>query len=123
LFLDDVSLIALDRHTIFRLATSEVDLYYNNDIEVHVYAVPILRARDFGDPKTILLLHAAEIGLGYRFTFLESCAPFSPAMLAAENPNNIKARVSDMIDRLTWLIVTSENYRLSESGKCDSSNW
>lgn len=112
--IDDNSIISFDRKRIYRVFPSEIVVYYSNFTETHIYIVEILREKDRGDAETTLLLHAAEIGLGYRFMFLEKQSEFSPSIFTATKLEDMKYRTSEMIDALTWLLVKAENYKLND---------
>jgi hypothetical protein len=87
-------------------------IYYNNSTEYHVYVVEMLRPRDHGDHDTTLFLRAMEVGLGYRFMFLEALSDFSPAVFQTEDLQDFRKRVVRMINSLNLLIHTSKAYEL-----------
>ena len=84
MFLDDNSILSFDKKKIFRIFISQITHYYNNDSEVQIYLIEVLRRKDYGDPDSTLLLHALEVSLSYRFMFLEKLSQFSPVYFMAE---------------------------------------
>src|SRR5271166_1998572 len=49
-FLDDNSILSFDKKKIFRIFISQITHYYNNDSEVQIYLIEVLRRKDYGDP-------------------------------------------------------------------------
>jgi TIR domain len=113
-FIDDNSIISFNRKKVFRIFTAAVTSYYSSEIEYQVYAVEILRHRDYGDPDTTLLLKALEISLAYRFMFLEDTSEFSPSIFRATRLDKLQGRASDLVDQLNLLLLTADQYELGE---------
>lgn len=103
-----------DQRRLFRMFVARNVLYLSGINEIHIYVVEI-RPKDFGDPITTLLLKAISVGLQYRFMFLEGKASqFSPETFNAVLLDNLKPRVSELIQELDYLLWQSEEARLSE---------
>ena len=113
-YLNDNSIISFDGKRLYRIFTSSIVTYYDDAVEYQVYAIEVLHERDCGDPTTSLMLHAVEVGLGYRFMFLENMSQFSPEAFGATALTDLAKRTSDMIDHLTMLLLKAEQYQLSD---------
>jgi hypothetical protein len=73
-----------------------------------------LPRKDYGDQATTLLLNALEVGLEYRFMFLEEKSQFSPTLFGFTDLKDLKARASEMKDRLTLLVQTADEKKLRD---------
>jgi hypothetical protein len=75
----------------------------------------MLRSSDRGDSETTILLKAMEVGLGYRFMFLEQTSDFSPAVFRATSLAAFKERTLKMLIGINLLLQISEQYGLNEA--------
>jgi len=102
-----------DQTRFFRMFVARNVLYYSGVNEIHVWAVEV-RSRDYGDPKTTMLLRAISVGLQYRFMFLEQTSEFSPASFSVTRLDSFHDKISDLIQELDFLLWTSKDAGLSE---------
>ena len=107
--------MSFDRTKIYRIFTAATSVYYSNEVEYVVYAVEILRRKDYGDPDTTLLLKALDVSLNYRFMFLEDTSEFSPAMFKATKLSDMQLRASDLNDQLNLLLLAADHYQLGNA--------
>ncbi|QIG50574.1 hypothetical protein G5V57_24290 [Nordella sp. HKS 07] len=115
-FIENNMILSFDRQKSFRIFTSRIANFYSNATEFEVYIVEILQGKDYGDPKTTLLLKAMEIGLQYRFMFLEKDqSEFSPIVFRAVTKQKMKKKVLDLLNGLNLLLQKSQQYGLNES--------
>jgi hypothetical protein len=112
---DNNVILSFDRKKIFRVFVSRVALYYSDAAEYQIYVVEMLRSRDQGDRETTILLKAMEVGLGYRFMFLEQTSQFSPAIFKATNLAEFKERTLKMLIGINLLLQVAEQYKLNEA--------
>jgi len=111
-FVNDNYVLSYNGKKSFRIFTSKYTEYYGNDSEIEVYVVEMLKRKDYGDRLTTIYLQALEVALRYRFMFLEETSEFSPLIFAAENPDTLQGRVSEMIDELNFILLTAQEYGL-----------
>jgi hypothetical protein len=114
-FIDNNIILSFDRKKVFRVFVSRVALYYSDAAEYQIYVLEMLRSRDDGDSETTILLKAMEVGLGYRFMFLEQTSQFSPAVFRATSLAAFKERTLKMLIRINLLLQISEQYGLNEA--------
>jgi hypothetical protein len=114
-FVDNNVIMSFDRKKVFRVFVSRIAIYYSDAAEYQIYVVEMLRSRDQGDRDTTILLKAMEVGLGYRFMFLEQTSEFSPAVFKATNLAAFKERVFNMLIGINLLLQVAEQYRLNEA--------
>ena len=114
-FLNDNYILSYNRKKIFRIFVSKYIQYYSNEEEYQFYIVEMLRLKDYGDKQTTKYLKALEVGLGYRFMFLEETSEFSPIVFKTEELGKFADRVSEMIDALNFLLLIQDQYELNES--------
>lgn len=113
-FIENNIILAFNRKKIFRIFVSRITSFYSDAAEFHIYIIEILRRKDYGDPATTILLKAMEVGLVYRFMFLEDRSDFSKAMIMATPPRDLQRRVLDMVNGLSLLLQTTEEYGLND---------
>jgi hypothetical protein len=114
-FVDNNVILSFDRKKVFRVFVSRIALYYSDAAEYQVYVVEMLRSRDQGDSETTILLKAMEVGLGYRFMFLEQTSEFSPAVFRATNLAAFKERALKMLIGINLLLQIAEQYKLNDA--------
>ena len=114
-FVDNNVILSFDRKKVFRVFVSRIAVYYSDAAEYQVYVVEMLRSPDWGDRDTTILLKAMEVGLGYRFMFLEQTSEFSPAVFKATNPAAFKERALKMLIGINLLLQIAEQYKLNEA--------
>jgi hypothetical protein len=114
-FVENNVILSFDRKKVFRIFVSRIAIYYSEAVEYQVYVVEMLRSRDEGDRETTILLKAMEVGLGYRFMFLEQTSEFSPAVFRATSPAALKDRAFRMLIRINLLLQVAEQYKLNEA--------
>jgi hypothetical protein len=103
-----------DRDRAFRMFVARSIIYYSAVHEIHIYIVEI-RYKDYGDATTTMLLKAISIGLQYRFMFLEGkTSDFSPETFNATLPNQLRAKVSEMVQQLNYLLWYSSDAGLTK---------
>jgi hypothetical protein len=103
-----------DQTRFFRMFVARNVLYYSGVNEIHIWAVEV-RSRDYGDPKTTMLLKAISVGLRYRFMFLEQTSEFSPAAFILTMLDSFREKISDLIQELDFLLWTSKDAGLGEA--------
>jgi len=103
-----------DQTRFFRMFVARNVLYYSGVNEIHIWAVEV-RSRDYGDPKTTMLLRAISVGLQYRFMFLEQTSEFSPAAFSVTMLDSFREKISDLIQELDFLLWTSKDAGLGEA--------
>jgi hypothetical protein len=114
-FVDNNIIFSFDRKKVFRVFVSRVALYYSDAAEYQIYVLEMLRSPDDGDSETTVLLKAMEVGLGYRFMFLEQTSQFSPAVFKATNLASFKERTLKMLIRINLLLQIAEQYGLNDA--------
>jgi hypothetical protein len=60
----------------YRVVTTTITTFYNDDAEVSVYLIEALQRPDYGDPRTSNLLRQLNMVCRFRFAFLEGKSPF-----------------------------------------------
>lgn len=107
-------LASSDRKRFFRLFVSSSRVYYSGITEVHMDVVEVV-LRDYGDPKTTMLLKALQVGLQYRFLFLEGkSSPFSAEKIEATLSRNLPKAASEVLQELDYVEWLSTDAGLSE---------
>lgn len=114
-FIDNNIILSFDRKKVFRVFVSRVSLYYSDAAEYQIYVLEMLRTRDEGDNDTTILLKAMEVGLGYRFMFLEQTSRYSPAVFKATTLAAFKERTLKMLIGINLLLQKAEQYGLNEA--------
>jgi hypothetical protein len=108
-------LVSADRKRFFRLFVGKSVVYYSGILELHIYVVEV-KSRDYGDPKTTMLLKAISVGLMYRSLFLEgNSSEFSPSTIRATLPRDLPKLVSNLLQELEFVVWMSEDAGLSEA--------
>jgi TIR domain-containing protein len=103
-----------DKDRAFRMFVARSIIYYSAVHEIHIYIVEI-RYKDYGDSTTTMLLKAISLGLQYRFMFLEGrTSDFSPETLNATLPDQLRAKVAEMMQQLNYLLWYSSDAGLTK---------
>ena len=105
-------LASADRKRFFRLFVGRSVVYYSGIAELHIYVVEV-KARDYGDPITTMLLKAMTVGLIYRSLFLEDDSQFSPQTIRATLPRDLPKAVSELLQELDYVLWMSTDAGLS----------
>ena len=105
-------LASADRKRFFRLFVGRSVVYYSGIAELHIYVVEV-KARDYGDPITTMLLKAMTVGLIYRSLFLEDDSQFSPKTIRATLPRDLPKAVSELLQELDYVLWMSTDAGLS----------
>ena len=114
-FLENRRVVASPTQTrFFRLFVARSVLYYSGMREIHIYIVEI-RAREYGDQETTLLLKAIALGVQYRFLFLERDSVFSPAALELTLLDVFRDRISTLVQKLDYIVWMSKDAGLGEA--------
>jgi TIR domain len=102
-----------DKTRFFRIFAANSVLYFSGENEIHIYVVEV-KSRDFGDRTTTMLLKAIQVGLQYRFMFLEQSSEFSPASIGVTLKDQLRGTVSDLIQELEYLLWMSKDAGLDQ---------
>jgi len=102
-----------DKTRFFRIFAANSVLYFSGENEIHIYVVEV-KSRDFGDRTTTMLLKAIQVGLQYRFMFLEQSSEFSPASISVTLKDQLRGTVSDLIQELEYLLWMSKDAGLDQ---------
>jgi hypothetical protein len=102
-----------DKSRFFRIFAANSVLYFSGENEIHIYVVEV-KSRDFGDRTTTMLLKAIQVGLQYRFMFLEQSSEFSPASIGVTMKDHLRNTVSDLIQELEYLLWMSKDAGLEQ---------
>lgn len=108
-------LTSKDGRRFFRLFVGKSVLYYSGVNEIHIHVVEV-KSRKYGDPTSSMLLNALEIALFYRFLFLESGSEFSSEAFELTMLDNVKTKVSCLIQELDYLLWLSNDAGLAQPG-------
>jgi hypothetical protein len=93
-------LASSDRARFFRMFISRSALLYNGVTELQIDVVEV-KARDYGDETTTMLLKAINVGLMYRSLFLEGkSSDFSPEAIRATLPRDLPPAASELLQEL-----------------------
>lgn len=107
-------LTSSEKDRAFRMFVARSVIYYSGTREFHIYIVEI-KYKDYGDPVTTMLLKAIQIGLQYRFMFLEGRASeFSPNRFNVTLQQDLRAKIAEMIQQLDFLLWCSQQAGLSK---------
>jgi hypothetical protein len=107
-------LASTDQTRFFRLFVARSVLYYSGVTEIHIYIVEV-KSRDYGDPRTSMLLKALSVGLQYRFMFLDETSPFSPAAISTTMIKDLRPRVSALLQEIDVLLWISKDAGLGQA--------
>jgi hypothetical protein len=107
-------LASADRKRFFRLFVGKSVVYYSGILELHIYVVEV-KARDYGDPRTTMLLKAISVGLMYRSLFLEGNSEFSPKTIRATLTRDLPKTASNLLQELEFVVWMSEEAGLSQA--------
>jgi hypothetical protein len=100
-------LASSDRRRFFRLFISRSIIYYSKRTEVHIDVVEV-KQRDYGTPKTTMLLKAIQVGLIYRTLFLEGASSeFSPQTIRVTMPEDLPNAVRKLLQELDYVLWLS----------------
>jgi len=113
-FVENNTILSFDRKKTFRLFVARLTTLFSGAREYHVYVIPLLKPKDYGDPSTTMLLRALQVSLGYRFMFLESSSEFSPDIIRAVRPAMLPAKVAMMQNGLNMLLQMAEDSGLND---------
>ncbi|WP_029586689.1 toll/interleukin-1 receptor domain-containing protein [Bradyrhizobium sp. URHD0069] len=113
-FVENNTILSYDRKRTFRLFVARLITLYSGIREYHVYVIPLLKPKDYGDPSTTLLLKALQVSLGYRFMFLEGSSDFSPDIIRATKLTDLQSRVSAMRNSLNMLLQIADDGGLND---------
>jgi TIR domain len=108
-------LASSDRERFFRMFISRSALLYNGVTELHIDVVEV-KARNYGDETTTMLLKAINVGLMYRSLFLEGkSSDFSPEAIRATLPSDLPAAASELLQELDYVLWQSTEAELAKS--------
>src|SRR5262245_13307905 len=107
-------LASSDRTRFFRMFISRSALLYNGVTELHIDVVEV-KARNYGDETTTMLLKAINVGLMYRSLFLEGkSSDFSPEAIRATLPRDLPAATSELLQELDYVLWQSTEAELAK---------
>jgi len=112
-FVENNTILSFDRKKTFRLFVARLTTLFSGAREYHIYVIPLLKPKDYGDPETTMLLRALQVSLGYRFMFLEATSEFSPDIIRATKPADLQFTISAMQNGLNMLLQMAEDAGLS----------
>ena len=115
-FVENNTILSFDRKRAFRIFVARLTTLYSGAREYHIYVIPLLKPKDYGDPTTTVLLRALQVSLGYRFMFLEGPSPFSPNIIRATQLSDLPSTVSAMQSALNLLLQLADDGGLSNPG-------
>jgi hypothetical protein len=113
-FVENNIILSFDRKRTFRLFVARLITLFSGVREYHVYVIPLLKPKDYGDPATTLLLRALQVSLGYRFMFLEGSSEFAPDLIRATRAAMLQSTVSAMQNGLNMLLQMAEDAGLND---------
>ena len=109
----------------YRLFVSRVATYVSKKTEIHIYIVKMI-LRHYGDPLTSRLLSAINIGLQFRFMFLEDRSQFRPAKfdfpLAADVGKEMeawKSAVTELLNHMNLILREAQDQHLMDTDLLD----
>jgi hypothetical protein len=109
-FVENNTILSYDRKKTFRAFVGRLTTLYSGVREYQIFVIPLLRPKDYGDPKTTVLLKELQVSLAYRFMFLEgSSSPFSPDIIRATQLGDLPSTVSAMQSALNMLLQIAED--------------
>jgi hypothetical protein len=114
-FVENNTILSFDRTRTYRVFVSRIATLFSGLREFHVYVIPLLKPKDYGDPVTTLLLKALQISLGYRFMFLETASEFSPEIFEATRLSQLKSKVIELQNGLNMLLQTADDNGLNDA--------
>jgi TIR domain-containing protein len=107
-------LASSDRERFFRMFISRSALLYSGVTELHIDVVEV-KARNYGDKTTTMLLKAINVGLMYRSLFLEGkSSDFSPERIRATLPRDVPAATSELLQELDYVLWQSTEAELAK---------
>jgi len=109
-------LTSKDGKRFFRLFVGKSVLYFSGVNEIHIHVVEV-KSRNYGDQTSSMLLKALEIALLYRFLFLESGSEFSAEAFELTMLDDVKNKVSCLIQELDYLLWRSNDAGLNQPGQ------
>jgi len=108
-------LTSSDGRRFFRLFISRSIVYYSKRTELHIDVVEV-KPRDYGSPKTTMLLKAIQVGLIYRSLFLEGpSSDFSPQTIRSTLPEDLPNAVRKILDELEYVLWMSTDAGLRKA--------
>ncbi|WP_407115671.1 toll/interleukin-1 receptor domain-containing protein [Bradyrhizobium sp. LMG 9283] len=109
----------------YRLFVSRVVTYVSKKTEIHIYIVKMI-VRHYGDPLTSRLLSAINIGLEFRFLFLERSSQYRPARfdfpLAPDTSKEMdawKSAVTQLLSHLNMILREAQDQHLMDADLLD----
>lgn len=109
----------------YRLFVSRVVTYVSKKTEIHIYIVKMI-LRHYGDPLTSRLLSAINIGLQFRFLFLERNSQFRPARfdfpLSSDTSKEMdawKSAVGELLSHMNMILREAQNQHLMDTDLLD----
>ena len=109
----------------YRLFVSRVVTYVSKKTEVHIYIVKMI-VRHYGDPLTSRLLSAINIGLQFRFMFLEDKSQFRPTKFefplsadVAKEMESWKSAVTELLTHMNLILREAQDQHLMDPDLLD----
>ncbi|MBP0112567.1 toll/interleukin-1 receptor domain-containing protein [Bradyrhizobium vignae] len=109
----------------YRLFVSRVVTYVSKKTEIHIYIVKMI-VRHYGDPLTSRLLSAINIGLEFRFLFLERSSQYRPARfdfpLAPDTSKEMdawKSAVTQLLSHMNMILREAQDQHLMDADVLD----
>lgn len=109
----------------FRLFVSRIVTYVSKKTEIHIYIVKMI-TREYGDPQTTKLLSAINLGLQFRFMFLEDKSEFRPSRfdypMAVDPTKEIdvwKSAVAELLGHMNLILREAQDKHLMDPDLLD----
>jgi hypothetical protein len=104
---------------------SRVVTYVSKKTEIHIYIVKMV-VRHYGDPLTSRLLSAINIGLQFRFLFLEKNSQFRPARFdyplsqdTSKEMDAWKSTVAELLSHMNMILREAQDQHLMDTDLLD----
>jgi hypothetical protein len=113
-FVERNTILSFDRTKTFRVFVSRVRTLFSGLREYHLYVIPLLKPKEYGDQISTMLVRALQISLGYRFMFLERSSEFSPEIIKATRLSALQSTITEMQNSLNLLLQTADDAGLND---------
>jgi hypothetical protein len=109
----------------YRLFVARIVTYVSKRTEIHIYIVKMV-LRHYGDPLTSRLLSAINVGLQFRFMFLEERSEFRPAKFeypmmvdASKEMEAWKSSVAELLGHMNLILREAQDQHLMDPDLLD----